>query len=236
LVVLGQRMRERVISKGVSPTSISVIHNWADGRELYPDEEAGERFAAQNGLTGKFRCVYSGNLGNSHDLDTLLGAAEELRNRHDITFVFIGEGPQKARIERRSREMGLPNVLFLRFQPRSGLRASLNSGHVHLVSLMPALDGLVVPSKLYGIMAVGKPVVFVGPEKSEVADIVCEAECGSVVRPGDAKALAKICLELCGDETLRLRLGAAGRRCFSERFERRIATTRFADAIRAAVT
>ncbi len=231
-IVLGERMRERVIEKGVDPRRILVIHNWADGKALFPDRIAGRSFADRHELDGGFQIIYSGNLGNSHHFETFLAAAKELRGDSTIKFLFIGDGPQKRHVEQSCRGMGLPNVRFLPYQPRAALRGSLNSAGVHLISLMPGLEGLMVPSKIYGVMAVGKPVVFVGPEESEVAEIIRRAGCGFVVRPGDTNSLVRSCLQLLADQKLREGLGAAGRRYFCDEFEREKASARFSDVFR----
>lgn len=231
LIVLGGRMRERVLEKGADPRAISVVHNWADGKELFPDSEAGRLCAQRHQLDGSFRFVYSGNFGNSHEFETFLAAAAELKTQSMIRFVFIGDGPQRPGLEKRCGQAGLSNVVFLPFQPRQTLRASLNMADVHLVSLMPNLDGLMLPSKIYGIMAVGKPVVFVGPEESEVAEIIRASGCGFVVQPGDSKSLVGRCLELFGDAALRNELGSAGRRYFREQFDRQLATAQFGEIL-----
>src|SRR5688500_14129654 len=165
-VVLGELMAARV------PKS-TVIHNWAD-----PSLEPLPR--AKTELT----IGYSGNLGRAHEVETILAAMQMLP---DVRFVFTGGGAQLDRVR---REAGT-NVEFRPYVKREKLRESLSSVDAHLVSLQPSLEGLIVPSKLYGIMAVGRPVIFVGARDGEVARIIRQCRCGLVVEPGDAEGLVR---------------------------------------------
>jgi glycosyltransferase involved in cell wall biosynthesis len=148
------------------------------------------------GWTGKFIALYSGNLGLAHDFDTLVEAVRVLKDGA-IQFVFAGEGPQLGSV----REVMSPfsHVSFLPPQPRSDLGSFLAAADAHLVTVRAGLSGLVVPSKIYGILAVGRPVLYVGPEESEVAQLLRSSQAGVAVKNGDAAKLADSLLSLAGD-------------------------------------
>jgi colanic acid biosynthesis glycosyl transferase WcaI len=221
-VVLGQRMRECVTALGVDPQRIAVIPNWADGALLRPVERGANPLRAEWGLGDRFVVGYSGNLGRVHEFGTVLGAAEALRSQADIVFLFIGEGAQKAALATAAQERSLVNILFRPYQPREALGQSLGAADVHLVTLRPELEGLVVPSKFYGIAAVGRPTIFIGDPEGEIGSVVREAQCGMCVQQGDAEGLAQAIRTLRDDSALRERMGANARRVFDERFDRSI--------------
>src|SRR5205085_11195266 len=171
IVALGECMRERILLKIGEERAgrIDVIHNWADGDEIKPLNGEENPFAAKHNLEGKFVVLFSGNLGRVNDFSTVLEAALALRDRTDILFLFIGEGAKAAEIENYSKTHGLDNIRILPYQPREMLKYSLSAGHVSLVTLADGLAGLSVPSKTYGILAAGRPILFVGDARSSAA-------------------------------------------------------------------
>jgi len=222
-VVLGARMRERVTALGVDPKTISVIPNWADGALLRPVERGANSLRTEWELGDKFVVGYSGNLGRVHEFGTVLGAAEALRSQADIVFLFIGDGAQRAALATVAQERGLSNILFKPYQPRESLGRSLGAADVHLVTLRPELEGLVVPSKFYGVAAVGRPTIFIGDPEGEIGSVVREAQCGMCVQQGDGEGLAQAITTLRGDSALRERMGTNARLVFEERYDRAIA-------------
>jgi glycosyltransferase involved in cell wall biosynthesis len=220
-VVLGGRMRDRVASFGVAPSKIAEIPNWADGTSLRPLAAHDNALRGEWGLHDKFVVGYSGNFGRVHDFETLLGAARLLRAAPDIAWLLIGDGAHLDRVSEAVR--GLPNVVFKRYQPRERLRESLGAADVHLVSLKPELEGLVVPSKFYGVAAMARPTIYVGDPDGEIGSLVREANCGLCVRHGDADGLATAIATLHGDGPLRERMGANARSLFERRFDKAIA-------------
>jgi len=174
--------------------------------------------------------MYSGNMGRAHDLETLVAAAERLRHRADLRFLFAGHGVGRAVVERAAER--LPNVRLGDYQPRERLAASLSAADLHLVSLAPELCGLIEPSKLYGIMAAGRPALFVGPEESEVARTIRREGCGEVLRPRDADGLARGIESLADDPARRAAMGERGRDALVSRYGRKVATARFVDLVR----
>ena len=193
-VVLGDLMNARV-PRGV------VIHNWADAG-LMPVETRAE---------GGFAVGYSGNLGRAHDFRTIVGAMNRLPG---VRFVFTGGGAQLAAVKREAPS----NAEFRDYVPREQLSASLSSVDVHLVTLKPALEGLIVPSKFYGILAVGRPVIFIGARDGELARLVDGYHCGIVVEEGDVEGLVRAVETLARDPQNAAAMGARGRELYLQRF------------------
>ena len=209
VVVLGEDMRERVRAYGVAEEAITVIPNWADLASLAHDPREVEALKADWGLRGKRVVMYSGNLGRAHTFRELLDAAEVLRERQDVAFLFVGAGDQMAPVQEEAERRGLVNVRFRPYQPRELLGRSLAVGDVHVITQKPETLGLVVPSKVYGILAVGRPVVFVGPREAEVARTLAASGAGVAVAPGDGGALATALLKFL-DGPAGAAAGAAG--------------------------
>jgi glycosyltransferase involved in cell wall biosynthesis len=223
-VVLGERMAARVKARGIDDTRIRVIHNWCDGELVHPLPRAHHPLRREWGIAERFVAAYSGNMGYAHDFDTLLDAIEALRHRDDIRFLFVGGGVRRVWLESEVARRRLGNVLFRPYQPPERLNLSLTAADVHLISLLPRLEGLMVPSKLYGIAAAGRPALFVGDRDGEVASLIAEHRCGISVASGDCASLVTGLESLAADPDLCARLGTAARAAFEARFERRHAT------------
>ena len=241
-VVLSEAMAARVEALGVPGKSVRIIPNWANGAQIRPIDAASSRMRRDCGLRQPFVVAYSGNMGRAHEFDTILRAAAliqaqdrqsnapaEVRKR--TVFLFIGGGAQRGSIESRGRELGITGLVFKPYQPRESLCDSLGAADVHLVSLRPELEGLIVPSKLYGILAAGRPVVFIGAEDGEIAQLVRRERVGFAVRPGKDDELAGILTGLRNDNSLRAEMGARARRVFEERFDFPIAAGKFEEVL-----
>jgi glycosyltransferase involved in cell wall biosynthesis len=171
---------------------------------------------------------YSGNLGRGHEYETILGAAEYLRSEQKITFLFIGGGNQLVELARRVGERGLDHLFrFLPYQDRSVLRLSLGVPDVHWISLKPELEGLIVPSKFYGIAAAGRPMVMVTARDGELAQLALQHGCGVVVEPGAAEALAARVRDLARDQGGVVDMGIRARAMLDAHFTRRRAFARW---------
>jgi colanic acid biosynthesis glycosyl transferase WcaI len=224
-VVVGERMR--VMVEGFAPGSTEVIHNWADGESIRPVGHESNSLRTAWGLETKFVVGYSGNMGRVHDFRTIVDAAERLREDPAIVFLFIGGGSQREPLEREARVRGLTNVLFQPYQPRTALATSLSVADLHLVSLRPGLEGLIVPSKFYGIAAAGRPTIFIGDPEGEIARMIAAHDCGLGVAEGDADALARA-IRLLRDDPARLAaMGYAARHLLETRFDQRLAMKRW---------
>ncbi len=220
IVALGDTMRQRLIDgKGADPAKTIVIPDWADCSEVTSGAKK-NRFSVEHGLIDKFVVMHSGNIGLSQGLETLVEAATYLRGFPGIEIVLIGDGVKKPRLEDRVRELGLMNVRFLPYQPKESLKESFASADVFVISLKRGLAGYIVPSKLYGILAAGRPYVAAVEESCEVATITERYECGLLVEPEGAKDLAEKIVTLYHDRTLAERLGANARRAALD-FDRR---------------
>ena len=234
VIVLGDCMRERVAAKmdGRGAEKIDVIHNWADGERIHPLAR-GERnaFAEAHGLAGRFVVQFSGNLGRVNDFDTPLEAARLLRDREDVLFLFVGDGAKASEIKDYVSRHDLRNVRLLPYQPRENLLYSLAAGCAHLVTLAAGLAGLSVPSKTYGILAAGRPVLFVGDPRSDVARLVAEHRCGAAVPAGDAARLAEVIAEWADDPARTRSMGEAARSLFLRRFDRPHAVEAYAESL-----
>ncbi len=242
-VVLGDLMAERVEMLGVSRERIRIIPNWADGEDLRPVADTVNPLREAWGLRDRFVVGYSGNLGRAHEYLTLLDAmaklggpadGEEKARREptphgnvlpDIVWLFIGGGALYEEFRHEVAARGLTGVLFKPYQPREYLAYSLSAADVHLVSLREDLEGLIVPSKIYAITAVGRPAIFIGSSHGEVARILEAHDCGVSVPQGDGEALADTLRRLALDPGERSRLGANARRAFKENFDKPRAVT-----------
>ena len=172
-------------------------------------------------LENKFVVGYSGNLGRSHDYGTVLGAAEQLRDNSDVVFVCIGGGHLMPRLSEEVKRRDLPNFRFFGYQPQAILRQSLSLPDLHWISLNPQLEGLIVPSKFYGIAAVGRPVIAVCAKDGEISRLVEQYRCGVVVEPGNAGELANTIVQLSQDAEMRDLMGRNARAMLETNFTRR---------------
>jgi colanic acid biosynthesis glycosyl transferase WcaI len=221
IISIGRDMDRRLMELGVSPDRIETIHDWSDGKVVRPLDDSSP--LRTNWRWGdRFVVMHSGNVGFSQSLEALVDAAALLRDNEDVLFAIVGDGAAKAGLERRAKAQGLSNVIFLPYQDKGSLSASLGAADVHYVGLRRGLAGFIVPSKLYGILAAGKPFIAAVELGAEPALIASEFGCGIVVRPDDAVALADAILRM-RDEPLE-EMGRRGRAAFEERFDRHIAT------------
>jgi glycosyltransferase involved in cell wall biosynthesis len=220
-VVVGQRMAERITSRGASPERVHVIHNWIDDQEITPVFRSDNPLRRSWGLENKFVIGYCGNLGRAHEFDTILEAADHLRNNSDILFLFVGGGRKLEELIHRVRERGLDGKFrFLPYQSRDVLKYLLSVPDVHWISLKPQLEGLVVPSKFYGIAAAGRPIIALTARDGEIAQLVLRHECGVVIEPGQAKLLADVILELSTDTGRAQDMGVRARAMLEGKFTR----------------
>lgn len=181
VIVIGRHMRQKVLDLGVRQERIHFIPNWADGESVYPIPHASNRFRAAQGWQDKFVVLYSGNMGTAHYFDDLLEVCYRLRTQTDIIFGFIGSGRRQIEIEEFKEAHQLDNIVTLPFQPQENLAETLSSGNIHFVSLQEGYAGLVVPSKIYGILAVGLPTIYQGEAIGEIARMIYEQDVGAVI-------------------------------------------------------
>lgn len=226
-VAIGELMRARL------PAHNSIcIPNWSDDEAIQPNSSRQNPLREEWGLGRRFVVGYSGNLGRAHECETVLQAAALLRGRADIAFLFVGGGHHVEALRRRALEMGLgERFVFQPYQRRERLGVSLNAPDVHWLSLRPELEGLIVPSKFYGIAAAGRPVIAIGAREGEIAQLVEGDECGAALASGDAQGLAAIIIALADDRSVGERMGVRARALIDERFARYIALQRWAEML-----
>ncbi|HVC19326.1 MAG TPA: glycosyltransferase family 4 protein [Vicinamibacterales bacterium] len=231
VVALGDRMKRRLVEeKGARADRVHVIHNWADCAAIVPQPKDGP-FAREHGLVDRFVLMHSGNVGLSQALDVLLDAAALLQDDPSIVIVIVGDGTKRAALEARAASEKLTNVRFLPYQPKAMLAGSFAAADVFLVSLEPGLEGYIVPSKLYGILAAGRAFIAAVEPDCEAAVIAREDACGLAVPPRDPEALAAAVRRLAADRALTARLGLAAREA-ARRFDRPVAVGAYAELLR----
>jgi len=229
-VVLGERMRRRLVEeKGADPSRIEVIHNWADCEAITPGPRDNP-FSREHGLTDQFVLMHSGNVGMSQNLDVLLEAASRLTSRDKLVIAVVGEGSRRRSLEADAARRGLSNVRFFPYQPKARLSESFATADAFLVSLKAGIEGYIVPSKLYGILAAGRPFVAAVDASCEVATIASEYHCGISATPGDPNALAESIAALY-DNPKQTRIMGDNARKAAWQFDRRVAVQRYYDLV-----
>jgi colanic acid biosynthesis glycosyl transferase WcaI len=211
VIALGETMRQRLIeNKGSPPEKTVIIPDWADTSAIAPGPKR-NAFSEAHGLADKFVVMHSGNIGLSQSLETVIEAAALVRHTPGIQVVFVGEGVKKAELQERARALGLSNVSFLPFTPKERLGESFASADVFIVSLQRGLAGYIVPSKLYGILAAGRPYVAAVEDSCEVASLTRRHQCGLVVEPSNPSDLAEKILAFYNDRDMTARCGRNAR-------------------------
>ena len=209
VVAIGSTMERRLIEKGVDPRRVRVIPNWTDTTAITPAARDNS-WAHEHGLADRFVVMHSGNIGHAQDLETLIRASTQLDDVEHLSVVLVGFGAQHAYYGSLVAQLGA-NVRFLPYQPRELLSQSLSSADVHFVGLGRGLAGYVVPSRLYGILAAGRPVLVSADEESETAQLVRDVGCGLVVPPGEPDRVASAIRALAAGEHDLSEMGRRGR-------------------------
>ena len=220
IVVLGTCMARAVEQYGISSDKISIVRNWSDEDLVVSVDPDKNPLRAELGYTDEFVVMYSGNMGVGHRFDDILQAALELRDRADIRFLFVGGGVRRGEVEQFRDQHDLDNVTVRDYFPRSQLRWSLPAGDAHFVSLREGFEGLIVPSKTYGIMAAGRPVVYQGNADGEIARMLSQEGGGEVVAEGDAAALKELITAWADDRRAACDVGRKARAVFEQRYTR----------------
>ncbi|MBK7403453.1 MAG: glycosyltransferase family 4 protein [Phycisphaerales bacterium] len=218
---------------GIAESRIHVIPNWADEKKLIPKPKPICEFAKSNELVGAFTVLYSGNLGLYYEFDTILGAAERLKDEN-FRLVFVGSGGRKGWITEQIKKRGLINTRILPYQPFEKLNDSLNSCDASLVTIASGIEGISFPSKLYSSLAVGKPILALSEEDSELRELVRNHDLGVWAALGDADALADGIRGLIADPQRALRQGENCRNLFLQRYTRSVAAKSYGDVFKLA--
>jgi glycosyltransferase involved in cell wall biosynthesis len=222
VVAIGETMRRRLEQKGARPERVSVIPNWVDTGALVPTARR-NAWSREHGLDDAFVVMHSGNVGHAQNLDALLRAATFLRDLDELRIMIVGEGARRDELMELAARLDVDHVTFLDYQPRETLSLSLSAADVHVVGLAAGLAGYVVPSRLYGILAVGRPVIVAAEAESETAQLVEEVGCGVVVPPGRPELLAEAIRKAHDGELDLEAMGAAGRAYVTATADRSVA-------------
>jgi colanic acid biosynthesis glycosyl transferase WcaI len=230
IVAIGDTMRRRLEGKGARPDRVHVIPNWVDTERLQPlvKENA---WATERGYGGKFVVMHSGNVGHAQDLDSLVRAATFVRDLDDLVIAIIGTGARHAELVALAERLEVDRVEFLYYQPRHLLAQSLSAADIHVVGLAPGLAGYVVPSRLYGILAVARPVIVAADRESETAQVVETVGCGLVVPPARPELLARAIRDAHDGKHDLDAMGARGRAWVEREADRSVAVRRYRDLL-----
>jgi colanic acid biosynthesis glycosyl transferase WcaI len=221
-VVVGELMARRIKELGAVPARVHVVANWCDDETIRPAARTDNPLRESWHLSGKFVVGHSGNLGRAHDFETVLAAAERLRNEPRIVFLMIGGGKHFEDLAKGVKARGLEDSFRFRpYQARAMLPHSLGVADVHWLSLHPALEGLIVPSKFYAIAAAGKPMLMIGDSEGEIGRLIRDHRCGTVIRPGDAATLVDTLRRWSGAPAAITEMGARARQMLDAKFTRR---------------
>lgn len=217
VIDLGVAMKKRIAAYGIAEENLQTVNIWSPVDDLAVPREDNP-LAQRVGLGDELVVGYSGNAGIAHRFDEVLAAAAELRREEDLRFLFIGHGPRRQHIEEYAAANRIRNFCYLDYFSRDALTCSLSLIDIHLVTLRQSFAGVAVPAKLYGIMAIGRPTIFVGPTECETARTILDAGCGAVIDPYENEAaaseLVSTILEWQANPAIRTELGARARQAY----------------------
>jgi len=234
VIAIGRCMKQRLLNYGVAEERIRLIPNWTNPDDILPIPNEENSFRKEKGWQNKFVVLYSGNIGISHYFDDILKVSLRLRKNQDILFVFVGYGQRLQEIESFKKEHGLDNIELLPFQDRDKLSLSLSAGDIHFVSLRAGFEGLVVPSKTYGIFAVGRPVIYQGDPRGEIATLINEEDVGRVVPLDNPGELEETILTYAEDPLPAHDQGIKARRLAGTNYHSRLACEKYSQVLKTA--
>jgi colanic acid biosynthesis glycosyl transferase WcaI len=201
IVAVDRFMKDRIQAKGIPADKVLVVPPWSHDDFVRFDPAGREEFRARYKLTDKFVVMYSGNHSPCHPLETLLQAAERLDENEDVAFCFVGGGSEFGKVKERARNRGLRSVLCLPYQPIEKLSGSLSAADLHVVVMGDQYVGIVHPCKIYNVLAVKKPFLYIGPNESHVTDIIRQSS-AYVSSHGDVEGVVASILRARGDTVL----------------------------------
>jgi putative colanic acid biosynthesis glycosyltransferase WcaI len=227
VVAIGETMKRRLEAKGAAPERVAVIPNWVDTTELAPQARR-NAWSREQGLDDSFVVMHSGNVGHAQDLDSLVRAATFLRDLERLQILVIGFGARHGELTRLAERLEVTGTIrFLGYQPRKRLSLSLAAADLHFVGLARGLSGFVVPSRVYGILAVGRPVLVSADPDSETVALVREADCGIVVPPGRPELVAGVIRDAVEGRLSLEGMGERGRAWVEREADREVAFDRY---------
>ncbi|MGD0829517.1 MAG: glycosyltransferase family 4 protein [Terracidiphilus sp.] len=231
IISIGPCMLKNVETYASPATLLSVIPTWVDSNKIRPTEKSRNPFAIEHGQVNTVTVLYSGNMGVSHDMKSILEAARGMRNREDIHFMLIGAGAQFGWVQASVAEQKDCNITVLPLQPFEMLPYSLASGDIALVCMERGMEGISMPSKTYASLAAGSAILGICAKNSDLTELIKHCNCGRQVEPHDAQAIADALIAMVDDSLELARMKANGRRAAEERFSRAICVSKVRDSL-----
>ena len=233
IIVVGRDMEKLVASKthGLN-VPIIYIPNWAESEDVQPQPRETNGLLKELSLENKFVFLYAGNMGYPNDLESIVWCAEKLKENKDFHFIFLGAGVKKKWLESEVKEKKLANVTLLSPKPRSEQNTFLNACDVAIVSLIDKMRGVSMPSRTYNILAVGKPILALAEQDSEVAKVVDEDKVGWVVPPNKPEELFQTVLKIFNERTTIKQLEMNSRKSALEKYSLEQAILKYKNVLR----
>lgn len=239
VVALGDHMAKRIEAKGVDEGALTVLPMWTKEMHAVPDED--NPYLDKYGLRDKFVVLYAGNAGLFHQFEEICTCMRRLKDREEIHFLFVGDGPRRAEIESYARKHSLDNFEYRDYVPREDVKYVLSLADVHLLSLRPEMSGMAVPSKLYDSMMSSRPVVMVGPDSSETAKTIKEGGFGFVLDPSErsqeavADGLVEALERLYNNPDQRREMGERGSELYAQKYAQEVVCRRWGQFLRSRI-
>jgi colanic acid biosynthesis glycosyl transferase WcaI len=230
VVAIGSTMQRRLVAKGADPHRIRLIPNWADTEAIAP-RARDNAWSREHALTDRFVVMHSGNVGHAQNLETLIESSVELADLKDLELLIIGFGARQAHVVALTKRLHADRVRFLPHQPNERLSESLSSADVHYVGLSKGLAGFVVPSRVYGILAAGRPILAAVDEESETSELVRSVGCGLVVPPDRPDLVARAIREFASGTHDLLEMGRRGREYVESEASRQLSIGRYREVL-----
>ncbi len=230
-IVISEEMKKYFIGQNIDANKLLIIPNWTSEQKIYPTLKENNESYKNFGDGNKFIIGYSGNFGILHDFEILLEAAKKIKSEDGIEFIFIGSGYRKNEIENYLASNSLENVRIYPFQPESNLNNILNIPDIHVITLKKGVSPFAYPSKIYGAMAAGKPILFIGEKDSEIYKFVEENNIGFSIPNKDLDGLIRVILKIYEDENLRSIMSKNAKDIFLKNYSLSIASGKWSDIL-----
>ena len=211
IIALGECMKQRLVLRGIPAEKISIAENWSSAKAITPMERPGN--------PKELVLLYSGNLGLAHDIDTVAGAMKNLRDDKRFRFLFVGSGGKRIQLEEFCEHNKIGSLEMRGYVSRDKLSEGLAAGDIGLVTQSNVCWGTVVPSKVYGILAAGRPVLFIGPKVATPALVIQRHDCGWQIEPGDTEGLTRLLLNLIENPALVREAGTRARQALLDHYD-----------------
>ena len=230
-IVLSNGMKQKILDKFknhfVINEKVEIIHNWADDKFFHfiPKEE--NTFIKKNDLSDKFILLYSGNIALFNEFETILKSSLKVIGDPQILYLFIGNGGKRKEIEQFVQEHPEANIKIMNYQPYEDLPHSISSGDIYFVTVKNGVNGINMPSKLYTIMACGKPIIALGEINSDVHQMIESAKCGTFIKQGDIDSLVKAIYFYRNNPDVAKEHGSNGRKYFEENYTFKIISNKY---------